>query len=384
MRRFTAGYFGSTCTRRAALVLALLSVGVAAVAADSVVADYLWDHPEEVVVSAEEAAFTTEKFARAKNESIFVMGYFNDGWVVMFSLFHIDLKVLDRWGMYILVADPSGKSYWRTATLNERNIVMSSDHFSYSDGTSYIEDSEERLVLRCSIDGISCDLVLDKRIPAWKPGTGTVEYSEDGEAFQRKAVIAPLADLSGVIEIDGVALNVSGRGYAEWTLFVNSLTRHQPYLQALRLYTPQETAEDESLHIGVHQAVLNKAYDNREITRLVVARGDTWLFTTRDYVFEPLSYHLPDFSPYEYPVEFRLSAHKNGYTLDGVLKERVFFHFTDIFSSLPKWAKAVLVVFFERPVFYRYVADFSGTLTDPDGTVRSIQMSGPFEYVVVF
>jgi hypothetical protein len=369
---------------RVALVLALLSVGVAAVAADSVVADYLWDHPEEVVVSAEELAFTTEKFAHAKNESIFVMGYFNDGWVVMFSVFHIDAKVLDRWGMYLLVAEPGGKSYWRTETPAEKDIVMGSDHFSYSDGTTYIEDSEERLVLRCSIDGIYCDLVLDKRMPAWKPGTGKEEYTDDGDAFQRKAVLVPLADLSGTITVGEKAVTVSGRGYAERTLFVNSLTRHQPYLHALRLYTPQETADDESLHIGLHQAVLSKAYGSREITRLVVARDDTWLFTTRDYVFEPLSYYLPDFSPYEYPVRFRLSAQKNGYTLEGVLEERVFFHFTDIFSSLPKWARAILVVFFERPVFYRYVADFSGTLTDPDGTVRSLTMSGPFEYVVVF
>ena len=44
----------------------------------------------------------------------------------------------------------------------------------------------------------------------------------------------------------------------------------------------------------------------------------------------------------------------------------------------------ILVVFFKRPVYYRYVADFSGTLTAPDGTISPLRMSGPYEYVVVY
>ena len=90
-----------------------------------------------------------------------------------------------------------------------------------------------------------------------------------------------------------------------------------------------------------------------------------------------------DIAPYEYGTAFELRAEKDGYTLNGIVEERVFIHFTDIFESLPLWVRNILIVFFKRPVYFRSITDFTGTITGPDGVVQSLRMSGPYEYVVV-
>lgn len=354
------------------------------IAADSSYEDYLWDNPEKVQVSDRDVAFSHTEYDHLKNESIFVMVYFNDGWVLMYNLFHIDMTLLDRWGMYALIAEPDGTSYWKTATADESDVEIAEDHLYYNDGVNLIEEINGTLYLSCDFEGFSCDLMFDKYMPSWKPGTGRVEYTEDGRYFQYKAVFVPRADVRGSLEVDGTTVSVAGNGYGEKTLFVNPWTRHQPYLHALRLYSPVETPRAESWHIGIHEVVLNEHYGNRELPRLVVARGDEWIFTTRDYVFEPIETAELDTISYPYGTKFLLRGEKNGYVLDGVVKERVFFHFTDVFETLPVWVRKLLSVFFKRPVYFRYVAEFSGAVTAPDGSEYPIELSGPYEYVVVY
>ncbi|MBN1685850.1 MAG: hypothetical protein JW852_04300 [Spirochaetales bacterium] len=365
------------------LVIVLLASATAAIA-DSAELDYLWDHPGEVRVPNENVAFSDTKYAHAKNESIFIMTYFNDGWILMYSIFHLDTRLLDRWGMYALVAEPDGTYHWKTLIVKESEIVIAGDHLYYSDGINMVEDTGEKLHVVCDFDGFSCDLEFEKLMPAWQPGTGRDDYSEDGEYFQYKAVFVPWADVNGRIETDGIKLRVAGYGYGEKTLFVNPLTWHQPYLHALRLYTPRGAESGENWHIAIHEVVLNERFGLKRIPRLTVARDGNWVFTTRDYVFEPVETGTLEGVPYEYGTKFSLHVEKDGYRLDGVFKERVFFHFTDIFENLPLWVKNILVVFFKRPVYFRYVAQFKGEMIGPDGVIHDLEMGGPYEYVVVY
>jgi hypothetical protein len=365
-----------------AVIAFSLAAGV--VAADPPDVDYRWDHPNEVRVSSAKVAFSHTKYKHAKNESIYIMGYFSDGWVFMFNLFHMDTLLFDRWGAYALVGEPDGTSHWKTATPKSKNVLIEEDHLRYFDGVNLLEDSDGSLRLKCDFGDFSCDLKFDKYLAAWKPGSGRENYTENGEYFQYKAVFMPWSEVTGTIGVDGQQHRVEGFGYGEKTLFVNSLTRFQPYLHALRLYTPIETPREESWHIGILHATLNKAYGDRELPRLVVARGDEWLFTTRDYAFEPLKTARLDTVSYEYATAFKLHAQKDGYIVDGIVEERVFIHFTDVFESLPLWVRNILMVFFKRPVYFRYISDFTGTITGPDGTVQSLDMSGPYEYVVVY
>jgi hypothetical protein len=119
------------------------------------------------------------------------------------------------------------------------------------------------------------------------------------------------------------------------------------------------------------------------LPRLVVARNNSWVFTTRDYTFESLRTEKLEDAPYDYGTAFALHAEKGGYVLDGIVEERVFVHFTDIFENLPLWVKNILAVFFKRPVYFRSITDFTGTMRDPEGAIHSLRMSGPYEFVVV-
>ena len=362
--------------------VAALCLCVVNLHADTDDAAYLWDHPEEVRVDMADLSFVTEKFNATKNDSVFLMSYFNDGWVLMFHLFQIDHKLFDRWGMYALVADPDGNSYWKTLIAKKRDVELLDDRLFYTDGVNTLESADNSYRISCDFDGFTCDLEFEPLISAWKPGTGRENFTEDGRHFQSKQVFLPVANVSGTLSVDGLELSVSGYGYGEKTLFVYSLIRHPPYITALRLYTPYEKSDEEYLHIGVHESTLAQGYGGRKLTRLVAIRDGAWLFTTPDYVFEPVEMAMPEFANYEYPAKYRLYADANGYTLDGFVTETNFFHYTDIFSALPTWLRKTLQLFFKRPVFFRYATTFEGTLTDPGGTVHDLLMTGPNEYVV--
>ena len=344
--------------------------------------DRSWRNPDEIVVADYEIAFSHQKYGPTKNESIFFMSYFNDGWVLMFQLFHIKTKVYEKWGIYALVADPSGTPQWITYDIPKKDVTIDEGYLYISDGNTRIEGRGMHYELECDIPGFSCDLVFDNVVPPWKPGSGYLPYTEDEKLFQYKAVFIPWGKVSGHLTFEGQEIDVQGHGYGEKTLFVNPLGRFQPYLHAIRVFSPLETPDEERLFIGIYDAVFAKAYDFRKSSRLTVALGSEWLFTTREYKLEPVEITMPDFAPYEYPSALQLACEYDGYILEGVFRQSTFFHFTDVLESLPGIIRQFILLFMKRPVYFRYVAEFEGRLMEPDGSVIDLELSGPYEYVV--
>ena len=343
----------------------------------------LWENPRGISVSDSEIAFSHTNYRPSKNESTFILGYFNDGWVFMFSLFHLKNTLFNRWGMYALVAEPSGKSYWYTYEPKRRDMEIREDALFVSDGKSFLEGRGNRYRLVADFEGFTCDLELKGYVQPWRPGSGRVYYTPDKKLFQEKQVYVPWGEISGFITLDGKRVDVEGFTTAEKTLFVNPLMRHQPVLHALRLYSPFDAPYNDRWHIALLDATLNRAYGFKKVPRLILMRGDKWVFTTQDYTLEQLETVVPDYVSYEYPTRLSLFARAQGYLLQGEFREETFFLYTDVFDELPDLIRNIFIAFFKRPVYFRYVAAFEGTITEPNGTVHQVRLKGPYEYVLV-
>jgi hypothetical protein len=339
--------------------------------------EYNWAHPNEVIVTEEETAFTDEYLGASKNESAYLWVYDPDGTVLMVGLFHVDAFMLDRWGMFALVAESDGSSRWFTNTPAGREVEIDEQRLYFDDGETLVEGRNGSYHIATSFEsGFACDIRVTNRIAAWKPGTGRVDYTEEGELFQMRILVSPWADASGTITVDERTFPIAGHGYLSKTRFANPLTRFAPYVHALKLY-------DEDDFIYLLDVTLAEEYDSRTVPMLIFAHDDSWVLTTREYEFEVEEWEYWDDLPHPYPVRIRIAAEADGSRLEGVYRQRRVLNVTDVFSELPLFIREMVDLVLSRPVYFRTEGRFDGTVTAPDGTVRELTMSGPYEYTVV-
>jgi len=116
---------------------------------------------------------------------------------------------------------------------------------------------------------------------------------------------------------------------------------------------------------------------------LLVCRGDRWIFTTKDYEFLTIDFVQEEGIPYQYPRRLQIRAQAQGYLLDGEFVCTKLWWYTDVFDRLPELFRIVASWFLKRPVLFRFLGYFYGTLTGPDGSVRNLFLVGQSDYTVV-
>jgi hypothetical protein len=107
-----------------------------------------------------------------------------------------------------------------------------------------------------------------------------------------------------------------------------------------------------------------------------------YVFLTPDYELIPQDFQKKSDYPIAYPTTIRISAADRGYTLEGTYSSTSLFHYMDVFDEIPPVIRAIILLFFDRPVFFRLRGVFNGEVTFPDGESRTITLFGPYHYIV--
>lgn len=115
------------------------------------------------------------------------------------------------------------------------------------------------------------------------------------------------------------------------------------------------------------ESFTDASYGSAAIPVLVVAKGSTWLFTTKDFTNSGTTLE----PPYPFPECLGLSAEDRGWTLDGQFVSSRMYDATDVFQEIPVVIRSFVSLFLKRPVWYRIVGEFRGLLKSPDGTELS-------------
>ena len=345
---------------------------------------FLWDHPETVVVTEENKAFTSESYPHAKNQSVFMMARFDNGWVLMMSYFGFKAGIVNNWGIYVSLSDPAGNGYFTKQKLKTKDINFSEDSFYISDGTNTIEGERDSFRVVMDTDEFSCDLVYENIIPPWKPGDGYDYYDTKKTAFDKRAIVSPWAEVRGSFSFKDIQLtSLTGQGFAEKQLTVNPFTKLNETTYTMRLFSPPDTPEEERWHLGILENYLHEDYGGDRQPRLTFAHNDGWIFTTREYDIEPFDYRTHEELPYTYPSKVRVVCSQDGYNLDGTYIATKLFNYTDIMDELPPFFRSFLLLFIDRPVYFRCLGEFMGIITYPDGSTEYLHLVGPYEYIVV-
>jgi len=346
--------------------------------------DYFWDHPEKIEVLDSEMAFTSEIFDNVKNQNIFFMTRFNDGWVFMTSYFGFRTRTgfIKRWGIYVVVTNPQGREYFYTLEMNDRNMQFDEDRLFITDGRNTIYGSGNQYHVRYDFEGFSCNLTFRNILPPWKPGDGREVFTEEKDVFERRIVNCPWADVTGEMTFDGIHKRVKGEGYSEFSIIVVPFRRMNPSMHALRVFSPQGTPQEKRWHLGILDYLNHEYYGSERFPRLILGKGNDYVITTKDYVIEELDWTVAGDTPWKYPRRLKISYNKNGYILEGVYISQKLFDITDIFAEIPAIIRNFLLAFMDRPVYIRNLGEFTGYIMSPDGGVESLHLFGPYEYLL--
>ncbi len=348
----------------------------------------LWDTPRENYAAPETMAFTSAHYRSAMSDSAYTMAVFDDGRVLMFSLFHYVSKLFEKWGAYLLLTQPGGPTRWATADIPKTSVHFADDRLRISDGVNSLSGVDMRYRLKWRVGDLEVDLTYENIVEPWILGDGRDILGDPEKAFQIRSVFSPWARVTGTVSIDGVSESVRGEGMGEKTIIVNRLSRFNPELLSMRVFGVSdfdglERPLTAGYHIGLLDSTAHPAYGSKRIPRLFVTYRDDWLFTTGAYELEYVEYAEPAGMSYEYPVRFTVEAQAAGYSLSGEYRAEELFDITDIVSELPLWLRKLVLIFLDRPVYMRSLGVFEGTLRRPDGTETTLFLYGPYEYVVV-
>jgi len=333
-------------------------------------------------------AFTAEKYRNTMSDSVYAMAVFDDGTVFMFSLFHYESTLFERWGVYMIVAAPEGETYWATADIPKSSVWFAHDSLDITSGDNIVVGNDMQYRIRWSAKDVTVDLVYDNYLPPWILGDGRDNLGDPERAFQIRSVFSPWARVHGTIVIGDEESSVDGEGMAEKTIIVNNLTRFNPELLSMRVFgvSHLDTLDrplTPGFHIGLLDSTAHPAYGSKRIPRLFVTHNGKWLFATGTYTIEYTEFTRTSRLPYEYPKTFTLEATGDGYRLTGVYHADDLFDLTDIVTELPVWLRKLVLLFVSRPVYFRCFGTFEGTIEYPDGSTDEVYLYGPYEYVVV-
>ena len=348
--------------------------------------DFLWENPELVSVPDTDTAFEGNSYQHMKNQSVFMMAQFDNGWVLMMSYFWIVPRggIFQSWGIYATITDPEGNSIFAKEKLRNRDMIYKEDSLYLSDGGKNIVQGDGNFYhAKIDIEGFACDLSFINILPPWKPGDGIDYINQEKTAFTKRIVYSPWADVLGSITVNGEKMDVKGQGFAEKQLTVNAFNKLNPYLYSLRLFSPPGTPAQDRVRIGVLDETTHEEFGSNRIPRLTVAKGNEWLFTTRAYTLNAYDFRESPLAPYKYPTEVVFYGGGRGYTLRGTYKAHTLFNVTDIIGELPEGVQEFVLLFMDRPVYYRNLGTFEGFLTYPDGRVELLNLVGPYEYLVL-
>jgi len=340
-----------------------------------------WENPNQLRLTEDELFPRTPYAGDWQSHSFYWMGRLDTGHIVVVNPFQWHYGALGTWGMYLIVRDPKGRVFTWDGKLGDGSPEVAPRGMSVSAANGRFESRGGVHHWVVDVPGFSCDFTFTNVLPAWKPGGGVAWF--DDEHYTAYSLPAPWADLSGTMTVNGETVNAAGQCILDSSETLLPVTRVNSGGQAARVWSPPGTARADRWFISTLTTIPHRSYGPLRLPMLLVAHGDRWVFTTKDFTFDVVDEAVLDDPPYPYPTRIVVRARDRGCVLEGVFTFETVYWVTDVFQRLPKVFRTIASWFVKRPVITRNLARFEGTVPLPDGSVTILDLSGQAEFVVV-
>ena len=374
----------ATSAAIAAVLALLLAEPCAAAAARIYEGPWSWRHPEGVTVGPGELYPDAQFKGIFQSRSFFYTGRLDNGIVFVINLFHWTYSVFNQWGLTVLVTDPDGRVFTFEGSLPEKDRTDPESGFSLHFGSTTFEETDGggcrvRIVLK----DFSCDLSIHPLLPAWKPGDGWAFFTRKGDEYCQYVSPTPWAGLSGTMQVFGQTVSADGQCLWDNCLTVQPLNRANSLITVFRAFGEPEHPSGSRTFISAMVTWTSEKYGPLPVPMLLVARDSTWVFTTKDFSLTPSDWSSRRDPPFPYPNRYTVSARDGTAGLEGYFKSERMYHALDVFDSLTPFLRSIAVLFLKRPVYYRMVGRFQGTLTTKNGEEIPLDLPAAGEYVIL-
>lgn len=342
-----------------------------------------WDSPDQVSASPAELFSADPYTSDWQSRSFFFVGRLDNGTFFVFNPFFWRFYGSQSWGLTVLITDESGRLFSYNRSMPLTRSEMTSNGFDLQLGDNVFRMSGSETHVRISLDGFSCDMHINNILPAWKPGDGWAWYDAGRKAFSRYAVAAPWALVSGSMTVFGDSMSADGQCFLDTNYSVQPLSKPNSPAYVFRAFSEPDVPTNDRIFIDMLRSFTHESYGSLPLSMLLVAKDDSWLFTARDFALMPDDWASLDDPPFPYPRSFRVSAAKSGYQLEGEFAATSLYHTTDVFRSIPRFLRPFVSLFVKRPVLYRMIGWFRGSLVSPDGSLEQLALPAHGEYILV-
>jgi hypothetical protein len=342
-----------------------------------------WEIPELVVVPKDSLLFTEPVTNRYTSRSFYYTGMTCDGYVYVIQVFHWHYAWFDAWGVAILASDFTGNCYVHEGRISEKDLTESKETLSIRFGGNLVEDDGPMSRILLATDGFRCDLAIRSILPPWTPGNGYANLVGDDDIYMRKAVPVPLATTSGTLQIGNKTITAKGWCYGDRSLIVAPPGKLNFTGCAFRVFEQQPSDDAEPWMLALLDYTSVGRPVGQRIPMLLMAHGREWIFTSKEYRISCEDLVLDADTSFYYPRRFHLSARSRGYSLEGdYLCDRLV-STSDVFDNFPGLLRATVSIFLKRPIIFRMVGHFEGTLVKPDGSIERLRLAGGGDYFTV-
>jgi hypothetical protein len=188
----------------------------------------------------------------------------------------------DGWGLVILLSDFDGNQFIHEGKIRKRELIAAEDRFSIRFADSLFENEGNQSRVRFEVAGFRCDIMIDNILPPWIPGDGFAFLNEEKNIYMRKAIPAPLARTSGTMVVGGKTISAEGLCYCDRSLTVVPPWKMYFRSAAFRVFSEHSSGNESPWILALlHYTGIGEEKAS-EIPMLLLARGDEWIFTTKD------------------------------------------------------------------------------------------------------
>jgi len=199
-------------------------------------------------------------------------------------------------------------------------------------------------------------------------------YTPEKDVFLSNMVFMPRGKLTGTITRDNVPVKVTGQTYGDYNHQNINPTRQGPFMLGVRVFPDSETPLDDQLYFNVSNSALSEKYGGGFDKFAWLVRGDKMVGFTRNVkVNQTKEYTDPD-TGYRYIRQAAIEARGKNFVARGIFTVDEVIEVMDIFEWLPDWAKKIAQSFFKRPVYFRFLGDFTGSI-EIDGNKKFVKQT---------
>jgi hypothetical protein len=335
-----------------------------------------WDHPEQATPQEGSLLFADPRTNHYSSRAFYFTGWCRSGYCWVIHLFHWRYAVFDGWGIVVVVSDFDGHRFIHEGRIGRRDLTEEPGVFSVRFGPNLLESDGRTSRIVLAIDEFRCDLTLHAALPAWIPGDGYARLVGSDDAYMRKAVPFPLAEASGTLQIGTARITADGWAYGDRSLIVAPPGKLDSTGCAFRVFGPAwglALLEYDSIGWG----------EGTRIPMLLLVHGSEWVLASRDYQLTYADLAVDPATSVAHPRRIHLRAQSRGYALEGDFLAEQLVHVSDVIDHFPGLFRGLVSVFIQRPVIFRSVGQFVGTLITPTGAVVSLRLDGQGDYFTV-